>query len=101
MSNIQGDSVLGNLVFSNSCAKDHPAYPTPMFKQGTDFWSLDDAVQQIPCDNPTDSEELMVYFACCDTTSKVCVDPVVTALTTIPPLTLPPLLLLPLVVAAM
>ena len=68
---------LTNVVFANNCATDHPDYPTPMFKQGTDFYRLDTETQQLLCDNEADDEAAMIYFACCDLTSKVCVDPLI------------------------
>jgi len=68
---------LTNVVFANNCATDHPDYPTPMFKQGTDFYRLDTKTQQLLCDNEADDEAAMIYFACCDLTSKVCVDPLI------------------------
>ena len=78
--NTNGAQGVFNLIqFANTCATDHPAYPTPMFKQGTDFYRLDTETQQLLCDNEADNEEDMIYYACCDTTSKVCVDPIVTS----------------------
>jgi hypothetical protein len=81
--NSNGAQGVFNLIkFANNCAKDHPGYTTPMFKQGTDFYRLDNETQQLLCDNEADYEAEMIYFACCDLTSKVCVDPIVTSAAT-------------------
>lgn len=63
----------------NTCATDHPGYPTPMLKQGINFYRLDTETQELACKNEEDHETLMVFFACCNTTSKQCIDPVATS----------------------
>ena len=63
--------------YEDMCSRDHPKYPTAMFKQGSNLYNLKTATQQLLCHNPEDDETLMVYFACCNNDCE-CVDPVVT-----------------------
>merc|ERR1712216_888544 len=48
-----------------------------MLKQGKQVYRLDEETQEILCHNPEDHEHLIVYFACCNTNTCECVDPVI------------------------